>query len=72
MRSTAKPTIYLSDYFTVPVPSYAPSRTAFLRKLRNRQMLWTILPYCAEAMALILVLGLTVIGFSALLLSLGC
>lgn len=60
MRTGLKRNIYLSDYFAYPIPTHAASGEAFLRKLRNRRILWAILPGLLETAALLtLVLAVT-------------
>lgn len=60
MRTGFKRNIYLSDFFSYPIPAHAASGEAFLRKLRNRRILWTVLPGLLETAALLtLVLAVT-------------
>lgn len=54
-------TIYLSDILAVPMPKTAVSHEDYLRKVRNRKLMWSLLPY--------LVRGIVIAGF--LMLSMG-
>lgn len=69
--NTVKNTVYLSDFFSVPMPAHASSHQEYLRKIRNRRIVWALLPYCIEAACLLLLLCLTVAGLSIFVLSLG-
>lgn len=71
MRTSSKNTIYLSDYFTVPMPTHASSHQDYLRKIKNRKILWALLPYCIQAVGLLLVLTMAVVGISVFALSFG-
>ena len=70
MRTTGN-TVYLSDYFTVPMPQHAVSHKDFLRKIRNRRILWGLLPYLVEAVGILIMLGLTIVGIAVCTLGLG-
>lgn len=70
MRATGN-TIYLSDYFTVPMPQHASSHQDHLRKIKNRRILWGLLPYLVEAVGILIVLGLTIVGITVCGLGLG-
>lgn len=70
MRSTES-TIYLSDYFTVPMPQRAASHRDYLRKIKNRRILWALLPYLLEAVGILFVLLVTVIGITVCTIGLG-
>ena len=60
MRTGLKRNIYLSDFLAYPIPAHVASGEAFLRKLRNRRILWAILPGLLETAAfLTLVLAVT-------------
>lgn len=69
MRATN--TIYLSDYFTVPMPQHAASHQDYLRKIKNRRILWGLLPYLVEAAGILIVLTLTIAGITVCALGLG-
>ena len=71
MRTNAKPTIYISDFFTVPMPTREVSRREYLRKLKVRRVLWALLPYCLEAAALMLALAIIIVGISFFVVGLG-
>lgn len=64
-------TIYLSDYFTVPMPQKASSHQDYLKKIKNRRILWALLPYLFEAMGILIVLVLTIVGITICGLGLG-
>lgn len=69
MRATN--TIYLSDYFTVPMPQRATSHQDYLRKIKTRRILWGLLPYFVEAAGILIVLTLTIAGIAVCALGLG-
>lgn len=69
MRATN--TIYLSDYLTVPMPQHAASHQDYLRKIKNRRILWGLLPYFVEAAGILVVLALTIAGIAVCALGLG-
>ena len=71
MRTTTNNTIYLSDYLTVPMPRRARSRRALRRKIRNRQILWQLLPYLVNAVGIAALLLLTVFGLTICVVALG-
>lgn len=72
MRTTiTNNTIYLSDYLAVPIPRRARSRQALLRKIRNRQILWKLLPYLVNAVGIAALLLLTVFGLTICVVALG-
>lgn len=58
-------TIYLSDYFTVPMPQKASSHQDYLKKIKSRRILWALLPYVLEAIGILIVLVLTLVGLTA-------
>ena len=70
MRATNN-TIYLSDYFTVPMPQKAASHQDYLRKIKNRRILWALLPYLFEAVGILIMLILTIVGVAICTLGLG-
>lgn len=57
-------TIYLSDYFTVPMPQKASSHQDYLKKIKSRRTLWALLPYVLEAIGILIVLVLTLVGLT--------
>lgn len=63
--------IYLSDLLTVPMPKHATSHRDFLRRIRNRRILWALLPYIGEALVGITTLCLTLGGIMTLMVGLG-
>lgn len=70
MRTTNH-TIYLSDYLTVPVPRKARTRQALRRKIRNRRILWNMLPFLVNAIGIFLLLVLMVFGLTVCAVALG-
>lgn len=62
---------YISDLLTVPMPKHATSHQDFLRRIRNRRILWALLPYIGEAIVGIITCSLTVFGIMTLMLGLG-
>lgn len=70
MRTTNN-TIYLSDYLTVPMPKKARSRRALRRKIRNRQILWQLLPVLVNAIGIAVLLCLTVFCLTICAVALG-
>lgn len=64
-------TIYLSDFFAVPMPQRAASRQDYLKKIKNRRILWALLPYLFEAVGILIVLVLTIAGITVCMLGLG-
>lgn len=70
MRTTNH-TIYISDYLTVPVPRKARNKQALKRKLRNRQILWSMLPFLVNAIGISILLLLTVFGLTICVVALG-
>jgi hypothetical protein len=64
-------TIYLSDYFSIPSPKRASSRRAYFRKLRNRQLLWFLLPYLIQGILILITAGMTMVGLTVLLCGVG-
>lgn len=64
-------TIYLSDYLAMPMPRRARSRRELRRKLRNRQIIWLILPYLVNAIGIAALLLLTVFGLTICAVALG-
>lgn len=62
---------YISDLLTVPMPKHATSHQDFLRRIRNRRILWALLPYIGEALVGITTCSLTVFGIMTLMLGLG-
>lgn len=72
MRTTTKNnTIYLSDYLAVPMPRRARSRRALQRKIKNRKILWQLLPYLVNAAGIAALLLLTVFGLTICAMALG-
>lgn len=63
--------IYISDLLTVPMPKHATSHQDFLRRIRNRRILWALIPYIGEALVGLTTCGLTVFGIMTLVLGLG-
>lgn len=63
--------LYISDLLTVPMPKHATSHSDYLRRVKNRRIVWGLLPYLIEAVAILIFTGLTVFGISALVLGLG-
>lgn len=63
--------IYISDLLAVPMPKHATSHRDFLRRIRNRRILWALLPYLGEALLGLLACGLTVAGITTLAVGLG-
>ncbi len=63
--------IYLSDMLAVPAPKPGISRQEYRKKLRNRKLLWAVLPYFVEAVILTIALILLMGGASILLFGLG-
>ena len=63
--------IYLSDMLAVPTPKPGISRREYRKKLRNRTLLWAVLPYLAEAVILTAAVILLMGGLSILLCGLG-
>ncbi len=63
--------IYLSDLLTVPMPKHASSHRDFLRRIRNRRILWALLPYVGEALVCLATGSLTVVGIMTLMVGLG-
>ena len=65
-------TVYLSDILTIPMPSRAASRKAYRRKLTNPKLLWFLLPWILEALALLALIAITMTGVGVFAVSLGC
>jgi hypothetical protein len=63
--------IYLSDYLSVPTPKRASSRQSYFRKVRNRQLLWLLLPYLVQGILILAAAGMTMVGVTVLLCGLG-
>ena len=70
MRTTEH-TIYLSDYFTVPMPFPAATRQKYLRKIRKRRILWALLPYLLKGIGILALLWATMAGFTICAIGLG-
>ena len=66
-----KRTIYISDILAIPNPTHARSRKDYLRKLRNRRILCTLLPLCIEAAGMLSLVALTVFGAGFFAVGLG-
>ncbi len=63
--------VYLSDYLAVPAPKSVMSRKTFRKKLQKRKLLWSVLPYAAEAVLLTPVIVILMAGASLILCGLG-
>jgi hypothetical protein len=64
-------TIYLSDYFTLPQPLGAETQADYRRKLRHRKLVWALLPRVLEAVGLLAMVGLMLLGATVCALGLG-
>lgn len=63
--------IYLSDYLSVPMPRSATSHDDYLRKLRNRRILWALLPNLMQAALALMAAMLTMALVTVLFIGLG-
>lgn len=70
MRNTS--TVYLSDLLSVPMPQKAASHEDYLRKIKNRRILWALMPYLLEGAGAILMVSLTVAGVIVFAVGMGC
>lgn len=64
-------TIYLSDFFTVPMPQKAISHRHYLQKIKRRRILWALLPYLVEAVGILTLIFLMVAGMIVCTIGLG-
>ena len=69
MRTTN--TIYLSDLLSVPMPRRAASHEEYLRKIRNRRILWALLPYIVRGLVIAVSLMLAMSGLTVMFLGMG-
>lgn len=69
MRTTN--TIYLSDLLSVPMPRRAASHEEYLRKIRNRRILWALLPYIVRGLVIAVSLMLAMSGLTVMVLGMG-
>lgn len=63
--------IYISDLLAVPLPKHANSHEDFLRRIRNRRILWALLPYLGQALLGIVLCCLVAGGSMMLMVGLG-
>lgn len=63
--------IYISDLLCVPMPKHAASHRDFIRRIRNRRILWALLPYLGQALLVLAACGLTMAGLTTLAVGLG-
>lgn len=64
-------TIYLSDILSVPMPKTASSHEDYLRKVRNRRILWALLPYLFRGVIIGTFLLLSMGGLTMMAVGLG-
>lgn len=69
MRTTN--TVYLSDLLSVPMPRRAVSHEEYLKKIRNRRILWALLPYMVRGLVIAVSLMLTMSGLTVMVLGIG-
>ena len=66
-----KTTYYISDLFTVPTPKATGPRRDYRRKLRNRKILWALLPYVLQGLFFIAATAIIMGSFTMLAYGLG-
>lgn len=69
MRTTN--TVYLSDLLSLPMPRRAASHEEYLKKIRNRRILWALLPYMLRGLVMAASLMLAMSGLTVMVLGLG-
>lgn len=69
MRTTN--TVYLSDLLSVPMPRHAASHEEYLKKIRNRRILWALLPYLVRGLVIAVSLMLIMSGLTVMVLGMG-
>lgn len=63
-------TIYLSDLLSVPMPKRASSHAEYLKKIRNRRILWALLPYMARGIVISVSMMMIMSGLTVMVLGL--
>lgn len=69
MRTTN--TVYVSDLLSMPMPRHAASHQEYLKKIRNRRILWALLPYLVRGLVIAVSLMLTMSGLTVMVLGMG-
>ena len=69
MRTTN--TVYVSDLLSMPMPRRAASHQEYLKKIRNRRILWALLPYLVRGLVIAVSLMLTMSGLTVMVLGMG-
>ena len=69
MRTTN--TVYVSDLLSMPMPRHAASHQEYLKKIRNRRILWALLPYLVRGLVIAVSLMLAMSGLTVMVLGMG-
>lgn len=64
-------TIYLSDLLSVPMPKHAVSHADYIRKVKNRRILWALLPYLVRGLCIACFLCLSMAGLTVMVVGIG-
>ena len=69
MRTTN--TVYVSDLLSMPMPRHAATHQEYLKKIRNRRILWALLPYLVRGLVIAVSLMLAMSGLTVMVLGMG-